>query len=107
MVHWFLFLFLGSAFTPQTGAALFHPSLSKVVPRVFASLGLTSRRIPGSRTPLASRTRVLKPFERLQGFLALGVSGERGGPALSRFLVEGWIPVLDQLLFEPAASPSV
>ena len=37
----------------------------------------------------------------------LSVNGERCGPALSRFLVEGWIPVLDQLLFEPAASPSV
>ena len=50
---------------------------------------------------------MLKPFERLQGFLALGVSGEWCVPALSRFLVEGWIPVLDQLLFEPAASSSV
>lgn len=41
VVHWFLFLFQGSAFTPQTGAALFHPSLGKDVLKVFASLGLT------------------------------------------------------------------
>ena len=45
--------------------------------------------------------------ERSDPSRQLEIGGEWCGPALSCFLIKRWIPVLDQLLFEPAAGPCV